>query len=99
MEVPGFEPGAFRMQSECDTTTPHPQAYLPIAFLPSSNEMDRLIIEQLYKAYNCIMLYISQGKVSKQNVAERKFISITILKTNQYINSYFTFNYIAFKTI
>ena len=25
VEVPGFEPGAFRMQSECDTTTPHPQ--------------------------------------------------------------------------
>ena len=23
MEEPGFEPGAFRMQSECDTTTPH----------------------------------------------------------------------------
>ena len=27
VEVPGFEPGAFRMQSECDTTTPHPQTY------------------------------------------------------------------------
>jgi hypothetical protein len=23
LEEPGFEPGAFRMQSECDTTTPH----------------------------------------------------------------------------
>lgn len=28
VEVPGFEPGAFRMQSECDTTTPRPQVYL-----------------------------------------------------------------------
>ena len=27
MEVPGIEPGAFRMQSERDTTTPHPQGY------------------------------------------------------------------------
>lgn len=25
MEVPGIEPGAFRMQSERDTTTPRPQ--------------------------------------------------------------------------
>jgi hypothetical protein len=24
MEEPRFELGAFRMQSECDTTTPHP---------------------------------------------------------------------------
>ena len=23
MDMPGFEPGAFRMQSERDTTTPH----------------------------------------------------------------------------
>ena len=29
VEVPGFEPGAFRMQSERDTTTPHPQKYEP----------------------------------------------------------------------
>ena len=28
MEAPGFEPGAFRMQSECDTTTPRPQGVL-----------------------------------------------------------------------
>ena len=26
--MPGFEPGAFRMQSECDTTTPRPQGVL-----------------------------------------------------------------------
>jgi hypothetical protein len=27
MEAPGIEPGAFRMQSERDTTTPRPQRY------------------------------------------------------------------------
>ena len=25
VEVPGFEPGALRMRSACDTTTPHPR--------------------------------------------------------------------------
>ena len=25
MEMPGFEPGAYRMRSERDTTTPHPR--------------------------------------------------------------------------
>ena len=28
MEAPGIEPGAFRMQSERDTTTPRPQEVL-----------------------------------------------------------------------
>ncbi|OAD66778.1 hypothetical protein PHYBLDRAFT_70234 [Phycomyces blakesleeanus NRRL 1555(-)] len=28
METPGFEPGAFRMQSEYDTTTSHPHIYM-----------------------------------------------------------------------
>ena len=27
VEAPGIEPGAFRMQSERDTTTPRPQGY------------------------------------------------------------------------
>ena len=27
LEAPGIEPGAFRMQSERDTTTPRPQTY------------------------------------------------------------------------
>ncbi len=33
VEVPGFEPGAFRMQSECDTTTPHPQRVITFSFI------------------------------------------------------------------
>lgn len=39
VEVPGFEPGAFRMQSERDTTTPHPQVYLPFVFQLLSSEL------------------------------------------------------------
>ena len=27
VEAPGIEPGAFRMQSERDTTTPRPRSY------------------------------------------------------------------------
>ena len=29
LEEPGFEPGAFRMRSECDTTTPHSLIHRP----------------------------------------------------------------------
>ena len=48
MEAPGFEPGAFRMQSGCDTTTPRPQSD---NVKPHYNLMDVFITLQLGK-YN-----------------------------------------------
>ena len=41
VEVPGFEPGAFRMQSERDTTTPHPQECLSIHSSDTSIRQDK----------------------------------------------------------
>ena len=66
VEVPGFEPGAFRMQSECDTTTPHPQAYQPTASLLITNGFDRLETrhlsrERTIKVYRA--KFVMQGKV------------------------------------
>ena len=55
VEVPGFEPGAFRMQSECDTTTPHPQAYLPAASLLLTNGFDRLKISYFARRKSIVM--------------------------------------------
>lgn len=52
VEVPGFEPGAFRMQSERDTTTPHPQRYQSFLRSPLSNAvmpLSKLVQEVGYK--------------------------------------------------
>ena len=48
VEVPGFEPGAFRMQSERDTTTPHPQAYLPFVYWQLSTGLGTQAVFYLY---------------------------------------------------
>ena len=47
VEVPGFEPGAFRMQSERDTTTPHPQEYLPSILLLWSSGSESVAYQYL----------------------------------------------------
>ena len=46
VEMPGFEPGAFRMQSECDTTTPHPQEYSSSTVTSISNAFESQHVNQ-----------------------------------------------------
>ena len=46
MDLPGIEPGAFRMQSECDTTTPqtHVESLSPKVFFKA----DLLLYSSIY---------------------------------------------------
>ena len=54
MEAPGFEPGAFRMQSECDTTTPHSQS----SMIDTVSIVRITLLAQKYQQLHFVMIKI-----------------------------------------